>query len=129
MFGKKKDKSELIRVLHVEDEAMTRKLVAGMLKNQGFELLQVASLTSGMYEVMKHPPQAAILDLNTGDSEGSETMEEFRSRFPGLPVIVLTGATGATLDEVEGLGADHVIQKSELNAELLQSTLKSACGV
>jgi DNA-binding response OmpR family regulator len=128
MFGKKKKSQEqLIRVLHVEDEAMTRKLVQGMLKNSGFEVNQVSSLTSGLYEVMKTPPHVALLDLNTGDSEGSQTMSEFRNRFPGLPVVILTGATGATLNKVGTMGADQVLQKSDLNAETLQKTLRSAC--
>lgn len=91
-----------IRILHVEDSATDRALVAGILGRYftavDSDLVGVGSLAEAKRELREGAFDVAILDLHLPDSAGVGTIEEFRGYASDMPIVVVTG------DEDEAIG-------------------------
>ncbi len=83
------------RVLVVDDEADLRKSVRLVLTKADYDVVEaedgeqaIAAIRSG-----DNPLQvsAVICDLNMPKVSGMEAIAFFRSQFPGVPILVLTG--------------------------------------
>ncbi len=83
------------RVLVVDDEADLRKSVRLVLTKADYDVVEaedgeqaIAAIRSG-----DNPLQvsAVICDLNMPKVSGMEAIAYFRSQFPGVPILVLTG--------------------------------------
>lgn len=105
------------RVLVVEDDAATARVVKNALIEAGFE---VESLDKGfrlIATVMRFQPDLLLLDINLPDMRGDTAMKMVRraaatSRLNPLPVIVISGLPIDQLMEVQGqIGAVGCIQK------------------
>jgi DNA-binding response OmpR family regulator len=82
------------RLLVVEDQPAILRLVAATLRSRGFEVheadrgdraLSVAVAAGG-------PLRAAVLDLGLPGRSGREVAADLRARWPGLPVLFMTGS-------------------------------------
>ena len=85
------------RVLVVDDEADVRKMVRMTLTKAGYDVVEaengemaIAVIKSGDNALML---DAVICDIYMPKMNGLEAIAYFRSQFPSLPVIVLTGQT------------------------------------
>lgn len=105
------------RVLVVEDDAATARVVKNALVDAGFE---VETLDRGfrlIATVMRFQPDLLALDINLPDMRGDTAMKMVRraaatSRLRPLPVIVISGLPLEELMEVQGqIGAVGCIQK------------------
>jgi DNA-binding NtrC family response regulator len=79
-------------VLHLDDEAEIRSLVALGLERKGYAMTgaesprEVLKLLDGGLR-----PDLFICDFNLTESDGIEAIREFKRRLPEVPVILLTG--------------------------------------
>jgi len=108
------------KLLLVDDEPELLKMVAGFLKDAGFENIMIAaSVKEGLAEAKKRNPDLAILDVMLPDEDGFSLMRQLRS-FTDMPVIFLTARDEAS-DRLAGLGlgADDYISKPFMPQELL----------
>jgi CheY-like chemotaxis protein len=105
------------RILVVEDDAATARVVKNALIDAGFE---VETLDKGfrlIAMVMRYQPDLLLLDINLPDMRGDTAMKMVRraaqtSRLNPLPVIVISGLPLDQLMEVQGqIGAVGCIQK------------------
>ena len=83
-----------IRVLLVEDSPSDARLQHhrfSRLDQEKWQLVHVESLEQAINSCTKFPFDVVLLDLNLPDSDGLETVVEFRAAVPNIPVIVLTG--------------------------------------
>jgi len=111
------------KLLLVDDEPELLKMVAGILKDAGFEhILAAASVKEGVAEAKNKKPDLAILDVMLPDGDGFSLMRQLRS-FTDIPVIFLTAKDEAA-DKLAGLGlgADDYISKPFMPQELLLRT-------
>jgi two-component system chemotaxis response regulator CheY len=83
------------RVLVVDDEAEVRKSVRLTLTKAGFDVVEAAdggeaikAIKSGDNPLMV---DTILCDIHMPKVNGMEAIAYFRSQFPGVPVIVLTG--------------------------------------
>jgi len=83
------------RVLVVDDEADVRKSVRLTLTKAGFDVVEAAdggeaikAIKSGDNPLMV---DTILCDIHMPKVNGMEAIAYFRSQFPGVPVIVLTG--------------------------------------
>ncbi|MCY1007925.1 response regulator [Nannocystis pusilla] len=104
------------RVLVVEDDAATARVVKGALTEAGFvvETLDKGFLLVAV--VMRFQPDMVVLDLNLPDMRGDTAMKMVRraTNVGGktLPVVILSGMPIEQLMEIQGhLGAVGCIQK------------------
>lgn len=108
------------KILLVDDEPDLLKMVAAILKDDGFEHIVTAmTVTDGIVGAREHKPELAILDVMLPDGDGFSLMQQIRS-FTDVPVIFLTARDEAP-DKLAGLGlgADDYIVKPFLPQEFL----------
>lgn len=104
------------RILIIEDEHRISDFVSKGLMSEGFEPTVVSTGADGVREVFDPRSgegyQLVILDLGLPDMDGFEVLKKIRSRYPQLPVIILTARTSGA-DTVTGLtsGADDYVPK------------------
>ena len=89
-----------MRLLLVEDNPGDARLIKEHLRelrhSQGIEQTQielshVETLSDAMDQLEAATPEAVLLDLSLPDSAGSDTLASVCSKYPNIPVIVLTG--------------------------------------
>jgi two-component system chemotaxis response regulator CheY len=83
------------RVLIVDDEAQVRKPIYLTLRREGYEVVEaedgeqaITALNSGDNPLMV---DAILCDIRMPKIGGSEAIAYFRSQYPGVPVVVMTG--------------------------------------
>lgn len=92
------------RVLVVDDDAMVRAVVAGHLKDSGYD---IAEASNGL-DALARLDDGEVVDLLVTDfsmpgMNGLMLIEEARRRLPGLPALLLTGyADTGFLPRIEG---------------------------
>jgi len=83
------------RVLVVDDEANVRKIVRLTLTKAGYEVIEAEDGELGMQAIRwgDNPlmVDAIVCDVRMPKIDGQEAIGYFRSQFPSVPVIVLTG--------------------------------------
>lgn len=79
------------RVLLVEDEAMSRTLLAGVLVSAGFEVEVAAAADEAIEAFQAFDPDAVVTDIDLGAGPtGLELIVSLAARNPHLPVVVLS---------------------------------------
>jgi PAS domain S-box-containing protein len=104
------------RVLIIEDDAATRKLLSVGLRNHGFEPLEAADGATGMLAASRQAPDLVLLDLHLPGVDGLSVLQQLK-RSPEtarIPVIVVTGDEDLWLGaraRVLALGAADFVAK------------------
>jgi DNA-binding NtrC family response regulator len=78
-------------ILHIDDEAAIRELLAQFLVGNGYRVTSVDSAAEAFRAVKCDPPNLIISDLQLEDSDGLEMIERLNAMLPDTPVILLTG--------------------------------------
>jgi two-component system, chemotaxis family, chemotaxis protein CheY len=83
------------RVLIVDDEPNVRKMVGMALRKGGFDVIEAEDGQKGI-EAIRSGDNPLVLDtivcdIHMPNLNGLEAIAYFRSQFPSVPVIVLTG--------------------------------------
>lgn len=83
------------RVLVVDDEESIRRIVVRSLTRSGYEVVEaengehaIAALNSGDNPLMV---DTILCDIQMPKINGHEAIAYFRSQYPGVPIVVLTG--------------------------------------
>jgi len=100
------------RILVVEDDAELSQLVAGRLREAGYDVDTVATGLGALHRVEARVPDLVILDIMLPELDGLEVCRRLRAAHPLLYIIMLTARTGE-VDRVVGLevGADDYVTK------------------
>lgn len=107
-------------LLAIDDDPDIRKVLKANLELHGFTLLTADSLAAARTILDHQRPDLVLLDLMLPDGDGLEFCCTLKSRYPALPVIMLT-AKDKVSDKVIGfeLGADDYMVKPFATSELL----------
>jgi twitching motility two-component system response regulator PilH len=109
-------KSGSRRVLIIEDDSATRKLLSTGLQNHGFEPLEAADGEAGISAAFTQSPDLVLLDLHLPGRDGFGVLQQLK-RSPAtaqIPVIVVTGDEDLWLGSrarVLALGAADFVAK------------------
>src|SRR5580658_9748219 len=114
--------SGLIRILAVDDHALLRKGIAGLV-NAEPDMKMIAEAATGLEAIKQfrqHRPDITLMDLQMPGMTGIETIIGIRGDFPEARIIVLTTYSG----DVQALralraGARGFLLKGRVNRELL----------
>ena len=80
-----------IRVLMAEDEALAAEALEEALAEAGFEVLSAADGLAALGLADGHAFDVLLTDLRMPGMDGRELILHLRRRWPGLPVVVMTG--------------------------------------
>jgi DNA-binding response OmpR family regulator len=107
------------RVLVVDDDAVVRQLLHGMLERAGYEVGEACDGRAGLRELYATSIDLVILDVEMPELDGWATLERIRD-LSEVPVLMLT-ARDTELERVRGLrgGADDYVIKPFGSQELL----------
>lgn len=77
-------------ILHIEDDADLRTLLANMLSPLNIDLIGVGSLAQARQQLAQRHHDLAILDLMLPDGDGSELIAELALTSPPTPVVIFS---------------------------------------
>jgi putative SOS response-associated peptidase YedK/DNA-binding response OmpR family regulator len=115
------------KILCIEDDRETAKLIAEELSGRGFCPLIAYDGRVGLAAIQKRIPDLVLCDLNLPDMSGFEVLAH-RNEMPPLgrvPFLFLTGATGR-YSELQGrsLGADDYLAKP-IDFDILEMIIRT----
>ena len=109
-------------IVVAEDDAATRALLRVVLERAGYQVRNVDNGADALAEILREPPDVALLDIGMPEMDGLEVTRRLRREATTalLPIILVT-ARGRLEDKVAGLdaGASDFITKPFEPAELL----------
>ncbi len=99
------------RVLHIEDDPHSRRLVEKLLVAAGHEVIDTDSGLKGIRLATEVAPDLVLVDINVPDLDGYEVTLRLKgmARMAGVPVVAIT-AEGDRQTSL-AVGADGVIRK------------------
>ena len=99
-------------LLVVDDEPQILQVVAGILQDEGFEVLTAPYGEAALKLVGEETPDLVLLDIALPGLDGLEVLQELKRRFPFLPVVMIS-AYGSVENAVKAtrLGAYDLIEK------------------
>ncbi len=114
-------------ILIIDDEANIRRMLAALLRAEGFSVEEAANGPAGLLLLERLDPDAIFLDLMMPPGpNGLETLTQIRARGIDVPVIMMSGkAMLADAVRATQLGAFQFLEKP-LSPEAVLVTLRSA---
>ena len=126
-------RSEMARILVIDDDEPIREVLRGILEAAGHEVLEAADGESGIELHRSHRPALVIADIIMPEMDGLEVIRELRRTSPDVKVMAVTGyddkGEKGYLALAEEYGAHRTFRKpvdpdeiEEAVAELLAQT-------
>ena len=110
------------KILVVDDDLDTLKLVGMMLQRQGYNIVAAINGAQALSKVPAEKPDLILLDVMMPDIDGFEVCRRIRldPNFASIPILMFTAKTQVD-DKVQGFesGADDYLPKPTHPAELL----------
>jgi DNA-binding NarL/FixJ family response regulator len=114
-----------VKFLLVDDHPLMRTALREVVESLGDNVMTVDAGTAAeaVAALEAHGAfHAVLLDLKLGDGDGFSVLRELRSRWPGVPVMVVTGSTeGRDLIRAIDLGAMAYVSKRSGESEIVKA--------
>jgi len=110
-----------LRLLVVDDEPSLRTSLSLVLRQLGYDVRSAGNGFAALSEVREEVPDILLSDLNMPGMSGFELLSVIRRRFPGIPVIAMSGAFSGT-EVPSGVPADGFFRKGS-GIDVLLKTL------
>jgi DNA-binding NarL/FixJ family response regulator len=119
-----------IRCLIVDDNAGFRHEMAGLLQEQGVEVVGgAASAAEALQQITELRPDVALIDIDLGRDSGLALATRLRETLgPAVPHVILisTHDEGAFAELIERSAALGFLSKTELSGAAIRRMLDSA---
>ncbi|MDY7106871.1 MAG: response regulator [Actinomycetota bacterium] len=119
-----------VLLLVVEDDPLDAELVEGFARSvvtSDESITSVGTLAAAVGHLATARPDLVLLDLGLPDSQGSDTFFRLHADFPGLAIVVLTGASEVDLGaRLVSAGAEDFLAKSDLSPDELRRVVRHA---
>jgi PAS domain S-box-containing protein len=109
-------------VLVIDDDATTRRILEGVLRKAGLEVITASSADEGLAVAFERTPSLILLDLVMPGRDGFEVLRALRNdpRTENVAVVVLTALAGdGEVAKAFDAGADDFLQKPFREGELM----------
>jgi DNA-binding NarL/FixJ family response regulator len=114
--GRTNRKIAIMKILVVDDHALIREALRGVLKElkDDAAVLEAANCGKAMQLIAEHPDiDLVLLDLNLPDRDGFSVLAELRGHYPAMAVVMLSGQQDPTsVRKAYDLGASGYIPKT-----------------
>ncbi len=101
----------MAKILVVDDEEHIRLLYSEELSEAGYEVITAADGYKLIERIEQEKPDLVILDIKIVDYNGLDLLQEIRSKFYDLPVILCT-AYDTFKEDIKSFAADSYVVKS-----------------
>lgn len=102
----------IIDVLIVDDQVGVRRLLFEALTDEGYVVQMAGGGAEALYILDHTMPSLVLLDMKMPGMTGFETLQEIRTRFGPLAVIMMTAyGDMEILAETKTLGVQHYLNK------------------
>lgn len=103
------------RLLVLDDEDMIGEVLSLFFEGKGFEVIVVRTSKDAMEAVDHEEFDLAFFDVNLAGENGLELLRFFKTNFPRLPVIMLTGMPGSEeiVEQALFRGANGFMRKTD----------------
>jgi CheY-like chemotaxis protein len=111
-----------LHVLVVDDDELSRTLVARVLESHGLAVETVTSGVEALVALDRRRPDVIVLDIMMPGMSGAEVLDRVKSspRFSAIPIIMLTARAGdEDLIASYRSGADYFVSKPLVPSQLL----------
>src|SRR6267154_5398818 len=108
------------RILIIDDERPILLTLEALLQRHGYQVNTAPTASQGLKLLKTRSPALVLLDLQLPDAEGLQLLDQIKTDFPGVQVIILT-AHDSLNNAIESIkrGAFHFISKPYAPEELL----------
>jgi len=114
------------QILVVDDEERIRQSLNGILKDEGYEVLEAKDGVQALKQIESDPPDLVLLDIWMSGMDGMEVLERIKGQTPNLPVIMISGHANIELAvKATKLGAYDFVEKP-LSLEKVLLTVNNA---
>lgn len=117
--------AKLMRVLVVDDNPDMRSFVKIVLERAGFEAEVAADGQRALDLQREHPADVLITDIFMPEPDGLELIQHFKSRFPGIKILAISGggkvAKANYLYVAAEIGAEAVLRKPFATETLIRT--------
>lgn len=105
-------------LLLVDDELIVRRTLGDALTRAGYSVELAASGAEALQRLERPGVDLLLLDLQLGDIDGVQVMQEARQRWPHLPIVMLTahGSLPSAIAAVRYAAADYLLKPISLDA-------------
>lgn len=116
----------LLRILYVEDEAMTRDELSRFLRRRSPDLVTAENGSEALECFKNHPPDILITDLRMPDMDGLELTQHIRELGFDTPIIITSALSDSEtiLDAVDRGIIKYIVKP--IDAQKLEQALISA---
>lgn len=103
------------RLLVLDDEETILQVLSVFFNGKGFEVVALGTSREAIAAVDQQHFDLAIFDINLAGESGLELLRYFKTNFPQLPVIMLTGMPDADelLERAMFRGANGFMRKTD----------------
>lgn len=116
-----------ISVLVVDDEPVLRELVAFILIDKGFQVLEAESGDAAFQLICKHDFDVVVSDVRMPNGSGVELLTRISHMTKRKPMVFLvSGYSEISLEEARKLGARDLLNKPVDYDKLCQAIISSA---
>jgi len=101
------------KILVIDDEPSIRDLLDTLLRRKGYVVVLAESGRKGLELFRREHPDVIILDMKMPGMDGLTVLQEIHRLDPRQPVIILTGAGTAEMEQqVRALGVTEFVEKA-----------------
>jgi DNA-binding NtrC family response regulator len=117
----------MARILVVDDDAVTCRLLGEVLRGEGTVVWDVDP-RAALGRLGSEDIDLAIFDMQMPEMGGLELLRRVRDRRPGLPVVIMTafGSIDTAVDAIASGAVDYV--SKPMNLDELRATVRRALG-
>ncbi len=103
----------MVKILVIDDDAQDRGLISAVLGERGYEVILAENGRTGLMSCHRQHIDAVVLDLRMPELDGRSVLQQLRTLYPSLPVVVFSGeGTEEVEEDVLNRGATAFIQKA-----------------
>lgn len=113
------------RIMVVDDDEGIRHLLSIALSGMGYDVITAGSGNEALNLSLKSSFALVLTDLEMPGMDGWNLASRIKNRFPGTPVILMTGyAKKDVMERLKGSSVDYVIFKPFRLEEILKTAQK-----
>jgi CheY-like chemotaxis protein len=121
----------MLRILVVDDDDAFRKMMCQTLTEMGYEVMEARNGKEAVQVYELCPADVVLTDLIMPDTDGIETIREFKRIHSGVKIIAMSGGgwvgTRNYLKAAKLLGADETLTKP-FAKEDVAAMIERLCG-